>query len=210
MPTPRSAGDSAARTSCPAHAALGHPTATRAVDWGGGTRRTLRGTSASPSLNFTSLRLFQQSATDRTEPEQTSIRMAHPLRPSGAQGCSHGWSGGRALTPDAKPVEGVKIRMPAPAGRRKFKGADAHRSRRRFRASWDVFPLTPGRAGRPLRHLSRQAEDRPSRWSCAPSALSGGAGGGSPGIADRDVTRRRRSVSRPGLGQRTKRLSLSS
>ncbi len=32
MPTPRSAGDSAARTSCPAHAALRHPTATRAVN----------------------------------------------------------------------------------------------------------------------------------------------------------------------------------
>jgi len=55
-----------------------------------GTRRTLSVLSASPALTFTSPRIFQQSATDRTEPEHAYRRMAHPLRPGGATGCSRG------------------------------------------------------------------------------------------------------------------------
>lgn len=60
-------------------------------------------------------------ASERAVLGGTGLRCRRPravFAPAGAQGCCHGWSGGRALTPDAEPVEGVKIRMPAPAGRR--------------------------------------------------------------------------------------------
>ncbi len=38
------------------------------------------------------------------------------FRPSGAQGCSHGWSGVTAQRADAEPVEGVTIHRGRPGG----------------------------------------------------------------------------------------------
>jgi len=115
-----------------------------------------------------------------TKPEQTE-KAAAPLRPRGATGCSHGWSGGRALTPAAQPVEGMDSRKPAPPGRRKFPPTDTHRHPPTTHPHPSPLACSSAAAregpcgrranARPLRHLTRHGQDHPSRRSSVPSAL---------------------------------------
>jgi hypothetical protein len=93
---------------------------------------------------------------------------------------------------------------PAPTGRRgladsvpRLTATGTRRSRAHFRLSWTFRSLMQrgvrrttfqdaARVTMTPPHLSRPEGDRPPRRSRAPSVLSGGAGGGSPGVSDHD------------------------